>query len=150
MAHQWSDDCTRQTIAVMDLGTPRRVGFACRVVSAAEVDGSLEVVLEPDVTTTPHPYLAVPFGSITEDGQTAAAFAETAGDFESVRWADNTLAIVHGTADQVATYDEATNTLTCGYSGYVPSVGEWALLANLGESDVDDFFAFMGRDRFAL
>jgi hypothetical protein len=150
MAHQWSDDCTRQTIAVMDLGTPRRVGFAARVVSAAEVDGSLEVVLETDVTTTPHPYLAVPFGTITEDGQTAVAFAETAGDFEAVRWADSTLAIVHGSADQVATYDTATNTLTCGYSGYVPSAGDWALLANLGESDVDDFFAFMGRDRFAL
>jgi hypothetical protein len=156
LGHQWQDNCATQQIRVADLGEQVRIAAAGRVVSASVVSGSLEIVLEPDFEVFPTPYNAPPFGSITEDGETLVAFAATAGDSEFVRFFDDTLAERNpssGNAEQVISYDTATNTLTTSNAGsYTPVAGDFVLMANLGESDpaVEDYFAFMGRDRFAL
>jgi hypothetical protein len=120
------------------------------------VSGSLEIVLEPDFEVLPTPYNAPPFGDITEDGETLVAFAATAGDFEFVRFFDDTLAERNpgpGNAEQVTSYDTATNTLTTtAAGGYTPVAGDFVLMANLGESDtaVEDYFAFMGRNLYTM
>jgi len=156
LGHQWQDDCATQQIRVADLGEEVRIASAGRVVSASVVSGQLEIVLDPDFEVLPTPYNAPPFGSITEDGQTLVAFAATTGDYEYVRFFDDTLAERNpgpGNAEQVASYNAATNTLTTSNSGgYTPVAGDFVLLANIGESDtaVEDYFAFMGRNRFAL
>lgn len=156
LGHQWQDGCATQEIRIADLGEAVRIAAAGRVVSASVVSGQLEIVLDPDFEVLPTPYNAPPFGSITEDGQTLSAFATTAGDYEFVRFYDSTLAERNpgpGNAEQVIGYDVATNTLTTSNAGgYTPVAGDFVLLANLGESDpsVEDYFAFMGRNRFAL
>ena len=156
LGHQWQDNCATQQIRVADLGEQVRIAAAGRVVSASVVSGQLEIVLEPDFEVLPVPYNAPPFGDITEDGQTLSAFVSTAGDFEFVRFFDDTLAERNpgsGNAEQFISYDTATNTLTTTAAGsYTPVAGDFVLMANLGESDtaVEDYFAFMGRDRFAL
>jgi len=156
LGHQWQDDCATQQIRVADLGAAVRIAAAGRVVSASVVSGQLEIVLEPDFEVLPVPYNAPPFGSITEDGQTLVAFATSAGDFEWVRFFDDTLAERNpgpGNAEQVASYNAATNTLTTSNSGgYTPVAGDFVLMANLGESDtaVEDYFAFMGRNLYTM
>jgi hypothetical protein len=156
LGHQWQDDCATQEIRIADLGGTVRIAAAGRVVSASVVSGQLEIVLDPDFEVLPTPYNAPPFGAITEDGETLVAFATTAGDFEYVRFFDDTLAERNpgpGNAEQVASYNAATNTLTTSNGGgYTPVAGDFVLLANLGESDtaVEDYFAFMGRNRYSL
>ena len=156
LGHQWQDDCATQQIRVADLGAAVRIAAAGRVVSASVVSGQLEIVLEPDFEVLPVPYNAPPFGSITEDGQTLVAFAVTSGDSEFVRFFDDTLAERNpgpGNAEQVASYNAATNTLTTSNSGgYTPVAGDFVLMANLGESDtaVEDYFAFMGRNLYTM
>ena len=156
LGHQWQDNCTTQQIRVADLGAAVRIAAAGRVVSASVVSGSLEIVLEPDFEVLPTPYIAPPFGDITEDGETLVAFAATAGDFEFVRFFDDTLAERNpgpGNAEQVTSYDTATNTLTTtAAGGYTPVAGDFVLMANLGESDtaVEDYFAFMGRNLYTM
>lgn len=149
MGHQWVDDCTAQTLRLLDAGGAVRVAAAGRVVSASEVDGMLEVVLEPAFEVSPTPYVAPPFGSVTEDGETLTAFASTVGEFEYVRFCDETL-VEQGTgSEQVDSYDTATNTLTTSFNeGYIPVAGDFVLFSAV--SDVDDVFAFVGRDRFNL
>lgn len=150
----WQDDCSTQQVRILDLGGVVRIAAAGRVVSASVVSGQLEIVLEPDFEVVPLPYDVPPFGSITEDGETLSAFASTTSDVESVRFFDSTLAERNagpGNEEQVVSYDIATNTLTTTYLGaYLPVIGDFVLLANQGETDVDDFFAYMGRDTFNL
>jgi hypothetical protein len=154
LEHKWEDNCATQVIRVLDLGDLIRIAPAGRVVSASVVSGNLDIILEPDFEVIPVPYDAPPFGSITEDGETLSAFAATAGDYEFVRFYDETLADRNPgptNAEQVVSYDVATNTLTTNYSaGYVPVAGDFVLLAELGEGDVDEFYAFMGRNKFNL
>ena len=152
LGHQWQDNCTTQQLRVLDLGGTVRIAAAGRVVSASVVSGSLEIVLEPDFEVKPTPYSTPPFGDITEDGETLAAFAMTVGDYEYVRFFDATLAEQNpgpGNAEQVTFYDPATNTLTTTFIGsYTPAAGDFVLLSD--GSDVDDYFAFFGRDRFTI
>lgn len=149
MGHQWVDDCTAQTLRLLDAGGAVRVAAAGRVVSASEVGGMLEVVLEPAFEVSPTPYVAPPFAPITEDGETLTAFASTVGEFEFVRFCDETLAEQGTGSEQVNSYDVATNTLTTSYNeGYIPVAGDFVLFSAV--SDVDDVFAFVGRDRFNL
>ena len=154
LEQSWQDDCTTQQVRILDLGGIVRIAAAGRVVSASVVSGQLEIVLEPDFEVVPVPYTVPPFNSITEDGETLSAFASTTSDVESVRFFDSTLAERNagaGNEEQVVSYDVATNTLTTTYLGtYLPVVGDFVLLANQGETDVDDFFAYMGRDTFNL
>jgi hypothetical protein len=156
LGHQWQDNCTTQQIRVADLGAAVRIAAAGRVVSASVVSGSLEIVLEPDFEVLPAPYNAPPFGSITEDGETLAAFKTVSPDGEFVRFFDDTLAERNpgpGNAEQVISYDTATNTLTTSNAGsYTPVAGDFVLMANLGESDpsVEDYFAFMGRNLYTM
>lgn len=155
LGHQWQDDCATQQIRVADIGAAVRIAAAGRVVSASVVSGQLEIVLDPDFEVLPVPYNAPPFGNVTEDGQTLAAFAPF-GEFEFVRFFDDTLAERNpgpGNAEQVASYNAATNTLTTSnVGGYTPVAGDFVLLANLGESDtpVEDYFAFMGRNLYTM
>jgi hypothetical protein len=152
LGHQWQDNCATQQIRVADLGEQVRIAAAGRVVSASVVSGSLEIVLEPDFEVLPVPYNAPPFGSITEDGETLAAFAMTVGDYEYVRFFDSTLAEQNPgpvTEEQVTFYDTATNTLTTtSAGGYTPVAGDFVLFSKV--SDVDDYFAFFGSDRFTI
>lgn len=155
LEHKWEDNCATQSLRVLDLGNLIRIAPAGRVVSATDnLDGTMNIVLEPDFEVIPVPYETSPFGSITEDGETLSAFATTAGDYEFVRFYDETLADRNpgaGNSEQVISYDIATNTLTTFYgAGYLPVVGDFVLLAELGEGDVDEFYAFMGRDSFNL
>jgi len=155
LEHLWQDNCATQQIRVLDLGNLIRICPAGRVVSATDNgDGTMDIVLEPDFEVLPVPYNTSPFGDITEDGETLSAFATTAGDYEYVRFYDSTLADRNpgvGNAEQVYSYDLSTNTLLVNYSaGYLPVAGDFVLLAELGEGDVDEFYAFMGRDRFNL
>jgi hypothetical protein len=152
LGHQWQDNCTTQQLRVLDLGGTVRIAAAGRVVSASVVSGSLEIVLEPDFEVLPTPYFAPPFGNITEDGETLAAFAMTVGDYEYVRFFDSTLAEQNPgpvTEEQVTFYDTATNTLTTtSAGGYTPVAGDFVLFSKV--SDVDDYFAFFGSDRFTI
>ena len=155
LEHKWEDNCATQSLRVLDLGNLIRIAPAGRVVSATDnLDGTMDIVLEPDFEVIPVPYETSPFGSITEDGETLSAFATTAGDYEFVRFYSETLADRNpgaGNSEQVTGYDIATNTLTTLYgAGYLPVVGDFVLLAELGENDVDEFYAFMGRDSFNL
>jgi hypothetical protein len=154
LEHKWEDNCATQQIRVLDIGELIKIAPAGRVVSASVVSGDLNIVLEPDFEVIPVPYDAPPFGSITEDGQTLSAFASTAGDYEFVRFYDETLADRNpgpANAEQVVSYNIATNTLTTNYSAsYIPVAGDFVLLGLLGEGDVDDFYAFMGRNKFNL
>jgi hypothetical protein len=153
MEHAWQDDCTAQRLRLLDAGSGVRIAAAGRVVSATDnEDGTMSVVLEADFEVLPVPYVAPPFGSVTEDGETLAAFAELTGDYEFVVFADSTLAIADATALQVDNYDAATNTLTlvAGSFPYVPSAGDFVLLSDLGTNDVDELFAYIGRDRYTL
>jgi len=156
LGHQWQDNCTTQQIRVADLGAAVRIAAAGRVVSASVVSGSLEIVLDPDFEVLPTPYNAPPFGSITEDGETLAAFKTVSPDGEFVRFFDKNLAELNpgaSNAEQVISYESATNTLTTTASGgYTPVGSDFVLLANLGESDtaVEDYFAFMGRNLYTM
>jgi hypothetical protein len=154
LEHKWEDNCATQQIRVLDIGELIKIAPAGRVVSASVVSGDLNIVLEPDFEVIPVPYNVPPFGAITEDGQTLSAFASTAGDYEFVRFYDETLADRNpgpSNAEQVVSYNIATNTLTTNYSAsYIPVAGDFVLLAELGEGDVDDFYAFMGRNKFNL
>jgi len=154
LEQSWQDDCTTQQVRILDLGGIVRIAAAGRVVSASVVSGQLEIVLEPDFEVVPVPYTVPPFGDISEDGETLSAFASRSSSVESVRFFDSTLAERNagpGNEEQVVSYDVATNTLTTTYLGtYLPVVGDFVLLANQGETDVDDIFAYMGRDTFNL
>jgi hypothetical protein len=152
VSHQWSADCATQTIEAMDVGASVRIAAAVKVVSASETGGVISAVVDPVFTIAPSPYTAPPFGTLTEDGQTMAAFAEAAGDSEFIEWTDGTLAVVGDGPGQVLAYDVATNTLTVDLSGstYVPVAGDFGVLAVLGAGDVDEFFAFMARDRYTI
>jgi hypothetical protein len=154
LEQSWQDDCTTQQVRILDLGQIIRIAAAGRVVSASVVSGQLEIVLEPDFEVVPLPYDVPPFVNITEDGETLSAFASTTSDVESVRFFDSTLAERNsgpGNEEQVISYDTSTNTLTTTNLGsYLPVVGDFVLLANQGETDVDDIFAYMGRDSFNL
>ena len=152
LGHQWQDNCATQQLRVLDLGGTVRIAAAGRVVSASVVSGQLEIVLNPDFEVLPTPYFAPPFGNITEDGETLAAFAMTVGDSEFVRFFDSALAERNpgpGNAEQVTLYDTATNTLTTSAGGgYTPVAGDFVLFSQ--GSDVDDYFAFFGTDRFTI
>lgn len=154
LEHKWEDNCATQQIRVLDFGEAIKIAPAGRVVSASVVSGDLNIVLEPDFEVMPVPYETSPFGAITEDGETLSAFATTAGDYEFVRFYDETLADRNpgpANAEQVVSYNIATNTLTTNYSAsYIPVAGDFVLLGLLGEGDVDEFYAFMGRNRFNL
>lgn len=154
LEHKWEDNCATQQIRVLDLGELIKIAPAGRVVSASVVSGNLNIVLEPDFEVIPVPYDAPPFGSITEDGQTLSAFASTTVDKEFVRFYDETLADRNpgpANAEQVSFYNIATNTLTTSnLHGYLPVAGDFVLLGLLGEGNVDEFYAFMGRNRFNL
>lgn len=156
LGHQFQNDCATQQIRVADLGAAVRIAAAGRVVSASVVSSQLVIVLEPDFELLPTPYTAPPFGDVTEDGETLAAFASVAGDVEFVRFFDKTLAERNpgpSNAEQVVSYDVATNTLTTSAAGgYTPVTGDFVLLANLGESDtaVEDYFSFMGRNLYTM
>jgi len=155
LEHQWQDNCATQQIRVLDLGNLIRIAPAGRVVSATDnLDGTMDIVLEPDFEVIPVPYNTSPFGDITEDGETLSAFATTSGDYEFVRFYDETLADRNpgpANSEQVIGYDIATNTLTTNYgAAYLPVAGDFVLLAELGENDVDEFYAFMGRDKYNL
>jgi hypothetical protein len=154
LEQSWQDDCSTQQIRILDLGGVVRIAAAGRVVSASVVSGSLEIVLEPDFEVVPLPYDVPPFVNITEDGETLSAFVLLTSNPESVRFFDSTLAERNpgaGNEEQVVSYDVATNTLSTTYSGaYLPVAGDFVLLANQGETDVDDIFAYMGRDVFNL
>jgi hypothetical protein len=112
----------------------------------------MSVVLEADFEVLPVPYVAPPFGSVTEDGETLAAFATLTGDYEHVYFTDSTLAVLDPSPLLVVSYDTATNTLLlfAGSFPYVPSAGDFVLLSDLGTTDVDELFAFIGRDRYTL
>jgi hypothetical protein len=152
LGHQWQDNCTTQQLRVLDLGGTVRIAAAGRVVSASVVSSSLEIVLEPDFEVFPVPYNAPPFGDITEDGETLAAFETTTGNSEYVRFFDDTLAEQNPgpvTEEQVTFYDTATNTLTTtSAGGYTPVAGDFVLFSKA--SDVDEYFAFFGSDRFTI
>jgi hypothetical protein len=154
LGHQWQDNCTTQQLRVLDLGGTVRIAAAGRVVSASVVSGSLEIVLEPDFEVTPTPYSAPPFGDITEDGETLSAFASATPDAEYVRFFFPNLAERNpgpGNEERVVSYNAATNTLTTtAAGGYTPVAGDFVLFANQGESDVDEYFTFFGRDRFTI
>jgi len=152
MGHEWLEDCTAQRLRILDAGSVVRIAAAGRVVSAAVESGQLAIVLVPSFEVTPTPYIAQPFGSIIEDGETLAAFATALGEFEYVRFYDSSLAEQNpgaGNEEQVDSYDSATNTLTTSYNaGYVPVAGDFVLFSSV--SDVDDKFAFIGSARFTL
>jgi hypothetical protein len=153
MEHAWQDDCTAQRLRLLDAGSGVRIAAAGRVVSATDnEDGTMSVVLEADFEVLPVPYVAPPFGSVTEDGQTLAAFAMLTGDYEYVYFTDSTLAVLDPSPLLVVSYDTATNTLllSAGSFPYVPSAGDFVLLSDLGTTDVDELFAFIGRDRYTL
>lgn len=154
LSHKWENNCATQEIRVLDLGELVLIAPAGRVVSATTGVSVINIVLEPDFEVIPVPYLTSPFGLITEDGSTLAAFANTTVDKESVRFYDETLADRNpgaGNAEQVGSYNTATNTLTTSnLHGYLPVAGDFVLLGLLGESAVDEFYPFMGQNRFNL
>lgn len=155
LEHKWEDNCATQQIRVLDLGQFLKIAPAGRVVSATDnLDGTMDIVLEPDFEVIPVPYNAPPFGTITEDGETLSAFVATGSETEYVRFYDETLAERNpggGQYEEVFSYNTATDTLTTGYlNGYLPVAGDFVLLADLGEHNVQDYYAFMGRDKFNL
>ncbi len=155
LEHKWEDNCATQVIRVLDLGNLIRIAPAGRVVSATDnLDGTMDIVLEPDFEVIPVPYNTIPFGNITEDGETLSAFVTAGAETEYVRFYDETLAERNpggGQYEEVFSYNIATDTLTTGYlNGYLPVAGDFVLLADLGEHNVQDFYAFMGRDSFNL
>ena len=155
LAHSWQNNFTSQKIRVLDIGSSVKIAPSGRVVSATDnLDGTMSIVLIPDFEIHPVPYDISPFGEVLEDGESLSAFAVTSGDYEFIRFYDSTLADRNpgsGNAEQVISYDIATNTLLATYSSsYLPVADDFVLLAELGETDVDDFYAFMGRDKFTM
>jgi hypothetical protein len=154
ISHAWARDrgMTVQDLELFDLvATSTRIAPGARVVSASEVSGSTEIVVENaySILPGPLPYSPLPL-ELSEDSEQFTQIATITGQFYSGNVYDTTLAYRAGPFQFAST--SATDTFTVSGTGHGIVAGDWILMGDLGESDatLDSLHAFFGRDTYTL